>query len=89
MAPANDFDLKEILMEVRADIKDLARTVSDLSNSVSIMNSQNLDNRVNDLERWRDRADGRLSLLTVGVSFIGATMGIVGAILGIVKFING
>lgn len=72
---------KEVLLEVRSDVKQVARDVGDLRSEVTVLTSQNLDQRVNALEGWADRINGRVNALmvvvTVGGGIIGATLALV------------
>jgi hypothetical protein len=82
---ADDVDgltVKDLLLEVRSDVKAM-------SAQLAVLGSQDLDNRVNRLEQWRDRADGRMSILTAGVAIIGGCLGILTAILTVLRFISG
>lgn len=66
---ATGLTAKEVLLEVRTDVKQISR-------DVAILTSQNLDQRVNAIESWQDRVNGRISLLTAGVLFLGGLLGL-------------
>lgn len=66
---ATGLTAKEVLLEVRTDVKQISR-------DVAILTSQNLDQRVNAIESWQDRVNGRISLLTAGVLFLGGLFGL-------------
>jgi hypothetical protein len=76
------FTHKELLMEIRDDVKAMGQ-------SLAVLTSQNLDSRVNHIEQWMDKVDGRMSLLTAGVVFLGAIATVCGVILAAIKFMNG
>lgn len=66
---ATGLTTKEVLLEVRHDVKAMAK-------DVAILTSQELDNRVNALESWADRVNGRVNALIVLVSVVGGVVGI-------------
>lgn len=67
---------KEVLLEVRQDVKDTRQAINDLTSSVGILTSQNLDVRLNHIESWKDKVDGRVTVLIVLVSVVGGLLGI-------------
>lgn len=76
---------KEVLLEVRSDVKQIGRDVTDLSQTVTVLTSQNLDQRLNAIESWQDRMNGRVNGLIVLVSVLG---GIIATLLGIVTLLR-
>lgn len=73
---------KDVLLEVRADVKALTKTVD-------VIASQDLDARVTRLESWADRINGRVSILMVLVTIIGGLLGIVIGAVTLVRVIAG
>jgi hypothetical protein len=69
--PPEGMTTHDLLLEVRRDVKSNVRRLEDINGKVDIIISQNLDHRLNDIERWRHRVDGRVSVLTVGIGFVG------------------
>lgn len=67
---ATGLTTKEVLLEVRADVKQIGR-------DVSILTSQDLDHRVNSLESWADRVNGRVNALIVVITIAGAILSII------------
>jgi hypothetical protein len=60
---------KDVLLEVRADVKAMSR-------NVDVLVSQQLDSRLNQLETWRDRVDGRVSVIQIGLASLGAAVAV-------------
>lgn len=69
---------KDVLMELRTDVKAMSAVVT-------VMASQNLDQRVNALESWADRINGRVNVLMVVIGILGS---IVGISLGVVTLLR-
>lgn len=67
---ATGLTAKELLLEVRSDVKQISR-------DVTVLTSQDLDSRVNALESWADRVNGRVNALIVLVSIAGGVLSIV------------
>lgn len=77
----SEYTTHDILIEVRDDIKLMGR-------QLAVLVSQNLDGRVNSLEAWKDRVDGRMSLLTAGVVFLGGLATILGGVIACITFLG-
>lgn len=78
---ATGLTAKDVLLEVRTDVKAMSR-------DLAVLTSQNLDVRVNAMESWRDRVDGRVGALTVAVTVIGAILGIAVAIVTLAQLLG-
>jgi len=75
LAPnATGLTAKDVLLEVRTDVKAMTR-------DLAVLTSQNLDQRVNAIESWKDRIDGRVTMLLVLVSVVGTVLGIAVAVV--------
>ena len=71
---------KDVLLEVRADVKAMSR-------QVDILVSQQLDGRLSALETWRDRVDGRVSVIQIGLAVVGSIVALLVGVLTITKLI--
>ena len=75
LAPnATGLTAKDVLLEVRTDVKAMTR-------DLAVLTSQNLGPRMDSLEDWRQRVDGRMTMLVILVSVIGTVLGIAIAIV--------
>lgn len=72
---------KELLLELRRDVRAMAKTLD-------IMAAQELHTRVSDLEKWRQRADGRIDTIVRGVPFLSGVIGLVSAALAVLAVIT-
>jgi len=52
---------KDILVEVRRDIKDMSK-------NVDILVSQNLDGRLKAVESWKDQLTGKIVVVSAGIA---------------------
>ncbi len=77
--------IKEIVLEIRDDVKAINARLDATNSRVEILNSQHLDDRVSGLEAWRNRIDGRMTMLTVGV---GVAVGLVSVFTLVVGLIG-
>ena len=67
---------KELLLELRHDVRRMASVLD-------VIAAQDLHSRTTELERWRQRADGRMDTLVKGVPFLGGVVGLVSAGLAV------
>ena len=66
---------KEVLLEVRQDMKDTRVEVASVASSMSILMSQDLNGRLDKIESWKDKVDGRVNILIVLVTVVGTLLG--------------
>lgn len=52
---------KDLLVEVRRDVKDMAK-------NVDILVSQNLDSRLKAVESWKDQLTGKIVVVSAGIA---------------------
>lgn len=69
---------KDLLLELWQDVKELRK-------DMSVLTSQDLDERLSEVESWRDRVDGRVNALLVAVTVGGSLLTILVAALGFGK----
>ena len=67
---------KDLLLEMRLDVKEVRRVAT-------ILESQHLDDRLNDVEKWQSKVDGRMSMITAGVPVISGIVAVLSALAGI------
>lgn len=77
---ATGLTAKDLLLEMRADVKAMSTTVN-------VIASQNLDQRLNTIESWKDRIDGRVTALIVLVGVIGGILGIAIAVVTLSRMV--
>ena len=66
---------KELLLEVRHDVKVL-------NTKVDILSSQDLHRRLSAAEEWQSRAAGRMDLIVRGIPLLSATLAILATVGG-------
>ena len=67
---------KEMLLELRDDVRDGRKDITYLRGQMDVLLSQKHDARIEELERWRYKADGRMDLVVRGVPLVSATVSI-------------
>ena len=72
---------KELLLELRRDVRKMASVLD-------VMAAQDLHSRTTELERWRQRADGRMDTIVRGVPFLGGIIGLITASLTVLATIT-
>ena len=77
---------RELMMEMRDEQRKMQRDLTYLRGQMDVLSSQKHDSRIEDLEKWRHRADGRMDLLSKGVPFISGLVGIASAFVVFIGF---
>ena len=72
---------KELLLELRRDVRKMASVLD-------VMAAQDLHSRTTELERWRQRADGRMDTIVRGVPFLGGVIGLISAALAVLATVT-
>lgn len=71
---------RDIVMELRTEMREVRSDLTYLRGQMDVLISQKHDSRIEDLEKWRFRADGRMDIIAKGVPFMAAVVGLISAL---------
>ncbi len=77
----NGMSTHELVLEMRGDVKSNMRRLAALNGKVDTLVGQDLDHRLDDVESWTDKVDGRMSVLTIAVASVGGVLALVNFVL--------